>query len=56
MSTHLETEVTMLFILFITGVLMALIGHAMDKSERARQDREWEEVLRRRRASHRASR
>lgn len=40
----------MLIMLFLTGILLAIIGSVMDRNERARQDREWEEVLRRRRA------
>ena len=41
----------MLFVMFLTAILMIVIGGAMDRNERARQDREWEEVLRRRRAN-----
>jgi hypothetical protein len=41
----------MLIVGFITGILLFIIGGALDKAERAKQDREWEEVLRRRRAS-----
>ena len=41
----------MLIVGFISGVLLFIIGSVMDKAERAKQDREWEEILRRRRAS-----
>jgi hypothetical protein len=41
----------MLIVGFISGVLLFIIGSVLDKAERAKQDREWEEVLRRRRAS-----
>jgi len=41
----------MLFALFLTGVLMVIIGTIVDRNIRAKQDREWEEVLRKRRAS-----
>ena len=41
----------MLLVGFLTGVLLFIIGSVLDKAERAKQDREWEEVLRRRRAS-----
>jgi len=40
----------MLIVGFISGVLLFIIGSVMDKAERAKRDREWEEVLRQRRA------
>jgi hypothetical protein len=42
----------MLIVGLITGILLYLIGSAMESSERAKQDREWEEVLRKRRERH----
>jgi hypothetical protein len=32
---------------FITAILLVIIGTAMDKAERAKRDREWEEYRRR---------
>ena len=40
----------MLIAMFLSAIVLYIVGSAMDRSERARQDREWEEVLRKRRA------
>jgi hypothetical protein len=43
------TEVTVLIAGLITGILLIVIGNAMDRAERARRDRESEERRRSRR-------
>ena len=37
----------MLLVGLITGILLIVIGSAMDKAERARRDRDWDDRTRR---------
>lgn len=36
----------MLIVGLITGILLYVIGSAMDKGERAKREREWDEIMR----------
>lgn len=45
-SRRPETEVTVLVVGLITGIMLIIIGSAMDKVERARRDRDHDDFTR----------